>query len=172
MPDVLISRPALAGKAASDGTRSAVEALPEGHLLQIMGAADRPNLHAWLAVAGLEESALRPSGHRQWYVAGDRPLAAYALRDLAATLPVGVYLSDQSHGRVRIRVSGNGAAELLGKGTAVDLHPTAFPVGEATATLFGHISVHLARTGETEFELTVLRSFAETLYDELEHARV
>ena len=35
-------------------------------------------------------------------------------------------------------------------------------------TLFGHISLQVARTGADEFELTVLRSFAESLYEELE----
>ncbi|MBB3562642.1 heterotetrameric sarcosine oxidase gamma subunit [Rhizobium sp. BK512] len=36
--------------------------------------------------------------------------------------------------------------------------------------LFGHVSVHLTRTQTTRFELTVLRSFAEDLYEMLEHA--
>ena len=167
MPDTPKSRPVLAGK-ARNGARIAVEALPEGHLLQVMGAADRENLKTWLAAAGLGESEIRPAGYRQWYVTGERPLSPATLRNLVATLPTGIYLSDQSHGRVRIRVSGPQAVDLLAKGTAVDWHPTAFPVGHASTALFGHISVHMARTGETEFELTVLRSFAETLYEELD----
>lgn len=167
MPDVPTTRPVLAGKAARDGARIAVEALPEGHLLQVMGTAEQQDLKDWLTTAGLEKSAIRPAGYRQWYVAGERPLAASVLREITATLPAGIYLSDQSHGRVRIRVSGDRAVELLAKGTAVDLHLATFPVGAAAITLFGHISVHLARTGETEFELTVLRSFAEALYEEL-----
>lgn len=168
MPDVPTSKPVLAGKPVRTGAQIAVEALPEGHLLQVMGAAGQEDMKALIAAAGLQESALHSAGYSQWYVTGESQLTAAAVRDIAATLPTGIYLSDQSHGRVRIRVSGTRATELLAKGTAVDLYMAAFPVGQATITLFGHISVHLARTGDTEFELTVLRSFAEALHEELE----
>ena len=35
--------------------------------------------------------------------------------------------------------------------------------------MMGHISVQIVRTGDDSFELTVLRSFAESLWDELRH---
>ncbi|MCD2172386.1 sarcosine oxidase subunit gamma [Rhizobium sp. C4] len=168
MPDFPTSRPVLAGKSARHGKGITLEALPEGHVLQVMGATTSADLRALLDSAGLTGSALRPAGYRQWYAVGDTPLDAQALQAIVTALPPGTYLSDQSHGRVRIRLSGTRATELLSKGTAVDLHDSAFSVGHTATTLFGHISVHLSRTGETEFELTVLRSFAEALYSELE----
>lgn len=36
-------------------------------------------------------------------------------------------------------------------------------------TMVGHLSVQIVRTGDDSFELTVLRSFAESLWDDLVH---
>jgi len=168
MPDLPTSKPALAGKAPLQGVQFAVEALPEGHLLQLMGPTTLDELRALFDTFGLGGSVIRAAGFRQWYVMGEAPLEPAALRGIAGALPRGVFLSDQSHGRIRIRVSGPRAAQVLARGTAVDLHGSAFPAGAAAMTLFGHIPVHLSRTGEAEFELTVLRSFAEALFGELE----
>lgn len=167
MPDFPTSRPVLAGKPALRSAQITLEALPEGHLLQVIGTTTRDELAAALSAAGLSGSSLHSAGYRQWYVAGDQPLASTAIGAFAHALPARTHVSDQSHGRVRIRLSGPRAAQLLAKGTAVDLHPSAFAEGNAAITLFGHISIHLARTGAEDFELTVLRSFAEALYEEL-----
>jgi sarcosine oxidase subunit gamma len=59
------------------------------------------------------------------------------------------------------------ATTALSRGTAVDLDPTAFLVGHATMTLIGHISAHLTRLDADRFEITVLRGFAEALWDDL-----
>lgn len=168
MLDLPERKPVLAGKAALQGPGIRLHALPEGHLLHVMGAITTEGLQAHLAAAGIGESFVRSAGYRQWFVAGNDTLANAAIRDLSNALDGRAFVSDQSHGRVRIGVSGPLAAELLSKGTAVDLHPSAFPEGNAAMTLFGHISVQLTRTGAEDFELTVLRSFAESLYEELE----
>jgi sarcosine oxidase gamma subunit len=78
-----------------------------------------------------------------------------------------VDIVDQSHGRVRILVRGPMAVRVLAKGTAVDLALSAFPVGHASTTLIGHIAAHVTRIDQDAFELIVLRSFAESLWDEL-----
>jgi len=169
MPDFPTSKPALAGKSALKGAQIALEAMPEGYLLQIMGPTTPDALKGSLSAAGLSEGALRTAGYRQWFVAGDRPLPAATLGNLSRALPMGTFVSDQSHGRVRLRLSGSRAAERLTTGTAVDLHPAVFAQGQSAFTLFNHISVLLTRTGAEEFELVVLRSFAEALYEELQH---
>ncbi len=169
MPDAPISRPVLAEKPALSGVQLTLEALPEGYLLQIMGPITREAVVAVLATAGLGDGSLRAAGYRQWFVAGDRPLSGATLRELASALPAGTFLSDQSHGRVRMRIAGARAAAALAKGTAVDLHPAAFQQGQSAFTIFNHISVLLTRTGPHEFELTVLRSFAENLFEDLQH---
>ena len=84
---------------------------------------------------------------------------------LVARLP-DVAVSDQSHGRVRIVVEGAQAAEMLAKGTAVDLEGMA--VGASASTLVGPLGVHLTRTSAVRYELMVLRSFAEALWHDLE----
>ena len=168
MPDLPERKSVLAGKPQLRGSAIRLETLPEGHLLHIMGTLTTDGLKAHLSAVGLNDSSVRTAGYRQWFVAGDEALSNAQVRDLVKALAGGAFVSDQSHGRVRIGVSGTLAANLLSKGTAVDLHSSAFPEGQAAMTLFGHISIQLAHVGAEQFELTVLRSFAEALYEELE----
>lgn len=146
-------RPAL-GSALGSGVT--LTALPEGHVVLLLARAGAP---------APEVEGLRPAGPGQWYLVGDAPLGADALAALAERLP-DVAVSDQSHGRVRIAVSGTKATAALAKGTAVDLD--ALPVGASATTLVGPLGVHLTRTGEAAFELMVLRSFAAALWHDLE----
>ncbi|MFK0166520.1 sarcosine oxidase subunit gamma family protein [Rhizobium sp. NPDC090279] len=168
MPDLPTSKPVLAGKASLRGETICLEALPEGHLLHVMGATTSEEIATHLQAVGLGESSVRPAGYRQWFIAGNDRLSDTHIRSVADALTGRAFICDQSHGRIRIRVSGASATRMLNKGTAVDLHPSSFPVGGSAMTLFGHISVQLTRTGMEDFELTVLRSFAESLYEELE----
>ncbi|HWU64133.1 MAG TPA: sarcosine oxidase subunit gamma [Ensifer sp.] len=167
MPDVLISRPALAGQPVFQSDKVSVEAMAEGHLLQVMGATAMQALQSLAADAGITETRVWPAGYQQWFMAGERTLTSANLEAFTRQLAPGVFVSDQSHGRVRIRVQGPCAAVLISRGTAVDLDGTSFAEGHGAMTLFGHISVHVARTGAENFQLTVLRSFAQSLYEEL-----
>ena len=133
-----------------------LRALPEGRVVLLL-------TRAGAAAPALD--ALRPAGPGQWFLVADTQLGPDDLGEIAATLP-DVAVSDQSHGRVRIAVEGAKAAAMLAKGTAVDLD--ALPVGESTTTLIGPLGVHLTRTGETGFELMVLRSFAAALWHDIE----
>lgn len=169
MPDLPEHRPALAGKAIFEGPGIRLEPLPEGHLLHVMGAIDAESLAGHLSAAGLLASTVRPAGYQQWYIAGDEDLSPPRIAALAEPLKGKAFISDQSHGRIRIGFSGLQAADLLARGTAVDLDPSAFPVGHSAVTLFGHVSIQLTRTATDRFELTVLRSYAEDLYETLKH---
>lgn len=170
MPDLPQHKPVLAGT-AHNATASGIrlEALPEGHLLHVLGTIEPAALAAELAKAGFTSSSIRKAGFRQWFVAGDEPLSPAGLNVLAAALAGKAFVMDQSHGRVRIGISGRSSRLLLSKGTAIDLDPAVFPEGSAAMTMVGHISVQIARTGDDSFELTVLRSFAESLWHELKH---
>lgn len=171
MPDLPQHKQVLAGTVYS-GTSGAgirLEALPEGHLLHVLGTIEPAALAAELAKAGFANSSIRKAGFRQWFVAGDEPLVPASLDALAAAFAGKAFVMDQSHGRVRIGVSGHSSRALLSKGTAVDLDPSVFPEGHAAMTMIGHLSVQIVRTGDDSFELTVLRSFAESLWDELTH---
>lgn len=173
MADVaLVHRPALAGvetgtfgAVATGGPGVRLSAKPEGRLLHVLAAPGEQSLGAELARQGV--GAVRFVSPGQWLIASDEAAGPDVLAALAELVGERAAISDQSHGRVRIGLDGPRAADLLSKGTAVDLHPGAFPVGSSTATLMGRIGVNLARDGEDAFELVVLRGFAESLWKDL-----
>ncbi|MDI5927593.1 sarcosine oxidase subunit gamma [Rhizobium leguminosarum] len=171
MRDLPHHNPVLAGTVYNGISEAGIRlaALPEGHLLHVLGAIEPSALTAELVKAGFTESSIRKAGFRQWFVAGDKPLVPASLDTLAAALAGKAYVMDQSHGRVRIGVSGRSSRALLSRGTAVDLDPSVFPEGHSAMTMLGHLSVQIVRTGDDSFELTVLRSFAESLWDDLTH---
>ncbi|MGR9348932.1 sarcosine oxidase subunit gamma family protein (plasmid) [Rhizobium leguminosarum] len=171
MRDLPQHKPVLAGTVYNGISEAGIRlaALPEGHLLHVLGAIEPSALAAELVKAGFAQSSIRKAGFRQWFVAGDEPLVPASLDALAAALAGKAYVMDQSHGRVRIGVSGRSSRALLSKGTAVDLDPSVFPEGHSVMTMVGHLSVQIVRTGDDSFELTVLRSFAESLWDDLTH---
>lgn len=107
---------------------------------------------------------LRSAGPGQWFATGPLGESEAAILAFAPS----AFLVDQSHGHVLIRVSGEPVRKMLAKGTAIDLNPAQFAIGVAVPTLFGHISVNICRTGGEVFELLVLRSFADSLWNELE----
>ncbi|TPN84884.1 sarcosine oxidase subunit gamma [Mesorhizobium sp. CU2] len=77
-------------------------------------------------------------------------------------------LSDQSHARALISVSGEKARAMLAKLSSIDLHPDVFGVGAAAATSMDHTSVTLwrgaDRGGQAAFNLLVFATFAESLW--------
>lgn len=170
MSDFPECRPVLRSKTAVHGADVLLEARPEGHLLHVSGAVDAAILAQSLAQCGFPASSIRAAGFRQWFIAGDESMASSDVKELARVLQGKAFVSDQSHGRIRIGLSGARAVEVLAKGTAIDLDSDAFAEGQAAMTLFGHVSVQIARTGHDRFEFTVLRSFAESLWEELERS--
>jgi len=164
----LTRRPALAHAAAGSETSVRLEPLPEGYVLHALAAAGVTDVEMRLTrLADGTAHAVRNYAPRQWFVVGDSALSAAAVLEKAAALGPDLALSDQSHARVRLAVSGPRARHLLAKGAAVDFSARAFPLGFSAATMFNHIGVHITRTGDDRFELMVLRSFAESLWEEL-----
>jgi methylglutamate dehydrogenase subunit D len=99
------------------------------------------------------------AGPDQYYVKGAE---AAALKKKLGTAASAI---DQSHGRVMLRVSGPKSRALLAKGTPVDLHADEFPLGKSAVTQMAHVGVHLTRTGQDEFELSVFRGFSESFWE-------
>ena len=87
---------------------------------------------------------------------------------LAPAFAQSASLSDQSHARVLIGISGVKARTMLAKLSSIDLHPDAFPVGAAAATSMDHTSVTLwrgkDRDGQAVFNVLVFATFAESLW--------
>ncbi|MCF1481316.1 hypothetical protein B7W85_20655 [Allorhizobium ampelinum] len=152
----LVRRPALGTKAVERFGALTLETVFDATVLHVLG---KPGDVAPMPPQGFD---LRNAGLGQWFAVGpasaDQAVAAFGQA---------AFLVDQSHGRTLIRISGALVRNVLAKGTALDLHPDQFAIGSATTTLIGHISVNLCRTGEDQFELLVLRGFAESLWDEL-----
>jgi heterotetrameric sarcosine oxidase gamma subunit len=74
-------------------------------------------------------------------------------------------VSDQSDGRVVVRVSGPHARDMLAKGVMVDLHPRAFRPGDVAVTSVAYIGAHLWQLDDTQtYELAVYRSFGVSFW--------
>ncbi|KRE24435.1 hypothetical protein ASE66_04185 [Bosea sp. Root483D1] len=88
---------------------------------------------------------------------------------LAQTLNGIAAVVDQSHGRCVIEISGAEARAVLARLCRLDLHERAFAAGDSAATLVGHVSCLIHRTGGEApcFRLVVGSTFAEWLLHEL-----
>ena len=67
---------------------------------------------------------------------------------------------DVGHRQVGLVLEGPGAADALATGCPLDLHPSAFPPGMCTRTVFGKSEIVLWRPDADRFRLEVWRSFA------------
>ena len=92
-------------------------------------------------------------GPDEWLVLGGR-------EEDYADQPAAV---DVSANRVCLELAGDGAADVLARGCALDLHPSVFPPGRCAQTLVARAQVILYRTDEHTFRLLVRPSFADYL---------
>ncbi|MBW8907508.1 MAG: sarcosine oxidase subunit gamma [Mesorhizobium sp.] len=93
----------------------------------------------------------------------------HSMEALAPVFAGSASLSDQSHARVLVSISGDKARVMLAKVSSIDLHPDVFGVGAAAATSMDHTSVTLWRgkdqaDGQAMFNLLVFATFAESLW--------
>jgi methylglutamate dehydrogenase subunit D len=105
------------------------------------------------------------AGPEQYFVVAEGRGEGALYRELKAALAGIASVSDQSHGRVIIRIAGPKARSVLAKGTPVDLHADEFPLGKSALTQMAHVGVHLTRVGEDSFDLSVFRGFAESFWE-------
>lgn len=145
-----------------------MRAMPEGTLIQILGKPDGDDLTAMLGeLGGGDATTVRSFGPGQWLVVREQPTTHADLQALFARLAPHAFGVDQTHGRIRIEVSGRAVTSVLAKGIAVDFDGMA--VGQSGMTMMGHITVHLTRCAADRFELVVLRGFGQSLWDEIAH---
>ena len=81
----------------------------------------------------------------------------------AALPPDEAAVTDLSHARTMLRLSGEAAADILGKGLAIDLHASVFPAGRAAHSVVHHMDVLVIAREEEVFDLVVFRSFGRSL---------
>lgn len=90
---------------------------------------------------------------------------------LAAALPLEIgTVTDLSHGRTALAVSGERAEWVLAKLFAIDFALEAFPVGAGRSTAHHEIHAQIQRRGDGAFDLYVFRSFARSFWHALEQA--
>jgi methylglutamate dehydrogenase subunit D len=104
------------------------------------------------------------AGPDQYYVQSTTKSESALYAELKTKLANIASVTDQSHGRVTIRISGPKSRAVLAKGTPIDLHDDEFPLGKSALTQMAHVGVHLTRTGKDEFTLSVFRGFSESFW--------
>jgi len=75
-----------------------------------------------------------------------------------------------SHSHTRLFIEGAPARQVLSTGIALDLHPDGFPVGAFALTGVHHTPALLHHAASDRYELYVLRTFAEWVWDWLTDA--
>ena len=126
----------------------------------------RPNITA--SDGDITIFCLRP---RDWLIAtldveGRKGGVAVEARKRLAGIAAAI---DQSHGRVTLRLAGEGACALLQQGCNLDLDWAAFPSGAMAQTGINGIALLLHCLEPERFDLYVARSFASDLVRWLEH---
>lgn len=118
MPEIVLSaRPALRRERIGRDAVFSIDVLTEGHVFHVLAPPGANDVDRRLAsVADRGPYAIRSYGPNQWIVVGDERLTAAALGEKVAALGPDLALSDQSHGRVRLAVSGPRCRLLLAKG--------------------------------------------------------
>lgn len=91
-------------------------------------------------------------------------------RDLAihlrSVLPDSVAVTDLSHARTILRLSGRDARTLLAKGCSIDMHPSAFLTDTSRMTGLFHAPALIdCRSAEPVFDIYVHRSYAVHLFE-------
>lgn len=89
-----------------------------------------------------------------------------ALDPLRSAHPA-IGVTDLSHARSIIRMSGPSVRSLLAKECTLDLEPPALPKGSCVMTGFSHYAVTLHMVEEEVIDLYITRSFAQALWEEL-----
>ena len=116
------------------------------------------------ALAAMESVDILWAGPDQYFVQSSSKSEIALYTELKMKLEGIASVSDQSHGRVTLSISGPKARAVLAKGTPIDLFDDEFPIGKSALTQMAHVSVHLTRTGQDEFTLSIFRGFSESFW--------
>ena len=110
-------------------------------------------------------------GVGQWLAAAEAPAATEFVSSLRERLAGLASITDQSDGRVVLRLSGDRVRDVLAKGVPVDLHPRTFRTGDVASTLIAHIGVQIQQLDDRPaYQLMAFRSLAGSLWSWLTKA--
>ena len=144
----------------------------QGRLLLHCAPADRAEMAEALAL-DLPDAMLRAGFARGWHTLHLSPdewlligspgeAAALVARTAREGSVIAHSLVDIGERNLGVTVAGEGAADLLNAGCALDLSDRAFPAGTCTRTLFGKANILLWRPTQAHaFRIEYARSFAD-----------
>ena len=121
----------------------------------------KPAKEQQMAAISSRHSVL-PTGPGRWIVVSDGEEMGATLRDAIAP-DIGV-VTDLTHGRVALTISGAKAAWVLASGVALNFDEDAFPVGAVRVARHHEIGLTIHRTTREEFTLYVFTSFARAAW--------
>lgn len=114
------------------------------------------------------EHSLFKVGPEHFWIVGAPGAWEIALRE-AVPGEIGSVLS-LTHGRTRLFIEGAASREVLSRGIGIDLDPQAFQLDAFALTELAHTPVLLHRTASHRYELYVLTSYAEWVWNWLADA--
>lgn len=117
------------------------------------------------ALAALKGAAVLWAGPDQYFVQAESRGEGALAQELGVLLSGSGSVSDQSHGRVVIRLNGPKVRAVLAKGSPVDFHTDAFAVGQSALTQMAHVGVHVTRVAVDSYDLSVFRGFSESFWE-------
>lgn len=110
-------------------------------------------------------------GPRDYWVIADDMAPADAFKTLNKIVGDNASIFDQSEGGAVLRLSGEKAADILAKGSALDLQGPAFPAIGAANTVIEHIPVLVAKRPRADaYDISVPRGYAASFLNWLREA--
>ncbi|MEP1442079.1 MAG: sarcosine oxidase subunit gamma family protein, partial [Hyphomicrobiales bacterium] len=111
-----------------------------------------------------------PLAPGQWLVVADRKKGPAFGEELAKAVKGIGHVSEQSASRIRIRISGENARDLMARGCRLDLHASASGAGFTAQTVMAQVGVTIyQKSNKPEYDLYVYSGFARSFWHWLTH---
>ncbi len=111
-----------------------------------------------------------PLAPNQWMMISNKGSDGTFGRSIAKRIRIFGHVSEQSDGRICIRISGPKARELMSRGCRLDLHPSVAKTGFCAQTTMAQVGVLLHQiSDEPAYDLYVFPGFAHSFWQWLEH---
>jgi sarcosine oxidase subunit gamma len=104
-------------------------------------------------------------GLHRWFTAAENAAHTDFVARLQERLAGLASISDQTDGRVVLRLRGKRVRDVLAKGVPLDLHHRSFKTGDIASTLVAYIGVQIEQLDDAPtFQLMAFRSLAGSLW--------
>ena len=111
-----------------------------------------------------------PMAPGQWLVVADSKESPTFGDELAKSIAGIGHVSEQSASRVRIRISGENARDLMARGCRLDLHSSVAGAGFTAQTVMAQVGVTIyLKSNEPVYDLYVYSGFARSFWHWLTH---